>query len=188
MTWVNQPRQWHRDGPHLRLRTEAHSDFWRTTALGYDHDSGHAFLAREQGDLAFEATVRGDFLVSHDEVGVMARLSDRLWVKAGLQLIGDSLCAVVVSTRDTSDASSTPLPSLPLDGSVRFRLEREGNAVRVRCRPDGGVWHELRLTYFPAGVPIGVGPMACSPDRGGLDARFTDCDIQMGPPAWSWPD
>jgi regulation of enolase protein 1 (concanavalin A-like superfamily) len=187
MTWVNQPRQWYRDGRDLRVHTEPFSDFWRTTALGYDHDSGHAFLAREQGDLAAEATVRADFLAAHDEAGLMIRLDARHWIKVGLQLVGESLAAVVVSTRDTSDMSGTALPDLPLDGSVRFRLEREGNAVRVLARPDRAPWQQLRLAHFPAGVPVGVGPMACSPHRGGLEAHFTDCDIETGRPSWAWP-
>lgn len=186
MTWVNQPRQWSRDGSHLAVRTEAHSDFWRTTAVGYDRDSGHAFLAREQGDLTAEASVSADFSAPHDEAGLMVRLNERIWIKAGLQLVGDELVAAVVSTHDTSDLSLTPLPGLNDGQPVRFRLEREGNAVRVLCAPSGAAPQLLRLAHFPAGIPIGMGPMCSSPHRGGLDVRFTDCSIDPGLPSWAW--
>jgi regulation of enolase protein 1 (concanavalin A-like superfamily) len=186
MTWVNQPRQWSRDGPDLSVRTEAYSDFWRTTGVGYDRDSGHAFLAREQGDLTAQVSVGADFSEQHDEAGLMIRLNERTWIKAGVQLVGDALVAVVVSTRDTSDLSITPLPGLTEGQPVQLRLEREGNAVRVLCSPSGQSPQLLRLAAFPPGVPLGVGPMCCSPRRGGLDVRFTACSIETRRPSWAW--
>lgn len=187
MTWVNQPRQWHRDGRDLAVRTEAYSDFWRTTALGYERDSGHAFLAREQGDLVLEVTVSADFAAEHDEAGLMVRLNERIWVKAGLRLMGQELLAAVVATRDTSDLSLTPMPGVTGRDAVRFRLEREGNALRIFCGWAGEPARLLRLAHFPAGSPVGVGPMCCSPHRGGLEVRFTECELDTGRPGgWAW--
>jgi regulation of enolase protein 1 (concanavalin A-like superfamily) len=186
MTWLNQPRHWHRAGQDLAVRTEAYTDFWRTTALGYERDSGHAFLAREQGDLTAELTVTASFDTQHDEAGLMLRLNERMWVKVGVQLVDDALAAVVVSTRDTSDLSLTPLAGLGLTDPVRLRLEREGNAVRVFCTVPQGRPQLLRLAHFPAGVPLGVGPMCCSPKRGGLEVRFSECDIVVAKPSWAW--
>ncbi len=186
MTWVNQPRHWSREGSDLEVHTEGASDFWRTTALGYDRDSGHAFLAREQGDLTIEATVSADYAEQHDEAGLMLRVNERTWVKAAVRLVEGALVAAVVSTRDVSDLSVAPLPVPAGTPAVRIRLERHGNAVRVLYASPEEPFSLLRLTFFPAGIPIGVGPMCCSPRRAGLAARFTGCTIESGRPTWAW--
>lgn len=186
MTWVNQPRKWHWDGPDLHVRTDYGSDFWRVTAQGYERDSGHAFLAREKGDVAVEITVRGTYAAQHDQAGVMLRLGDRQWVKAGVQLVDDVLWASVVTTREVSDWSMVRLDGLAGDDPVRFRLSRTGDAAEVRCSADGGPWRRLRLAYFPARVPVGIGPMCSSPNRAGLEAWFADCEIETSGPTWEW--
>jgi len=44
-----------------------------------------------------------------------------------------------------------------------------------------GGWQLMRLADFPAGAAVGVGPMACSPQRAGLVVRFPE--FHVGPPA-----
>lgn len=186
MTWVNQPRRWRRDGSDLGVRTEAFSEFWRTTGVGYDRDSGHAFLAREQGDLAAEATVRAGYEADQDEAGLMIRLNERVWVSAGVRLAAGELVAAVVSTRDTSDLSVCPLPGAAVTSTVRVRLERVGNAVRSLFAVADEPFTVHRLSHFPPGVPVGLGPMCCSPRREGLEVEFAGCEITVGRPSWAW--
>lgn len=186
MTWVNQPRHWRRDGRDLAVRTEPFSEFWRTTALGYERDSGHAFLAREQGDVVAEVSVRAAWSQDQDEAGLMVRLNDRLWASASVRLMDGKLVAAVVSTRDASDLSVCPLPGAALDDPVRVRLERVGNAVRAMFSVEGEQFQVHRLAHFPAGIPVGIGPMCCSPRHGGLDVDFTACEIGAGRPSWAW--
>lgn len=188
MTWVNQPRRWRWEGSDLFVRTEHGSDFWRTTAIGEDRDTGHAFLAREKGDLEIEVSVSADYEEQHDQAGVMIRLSYAWWLKAGVQLVDGELVASVVNTRDASDWSTLPLPEAT-DGSVpiRFRLTRTGNTLDVRCAADDGPWHRLRVAHFPPGVPVGIGPMCASPRRTGLEVHFEDCVVRTGGPRWDWP-
>jgi regulation of enolase protein 1 (concanavalin A-like superfamily) len=184
MTWVNQPRRWRWDGSDLFVRTEHGSDFWRTTETGEDRDTGHAFLARERGDLAVEVTVAADYQEQHDQAGVMIRLSHLWWLKAGVQLVDGDLVASVVNTRDASDWSILPLPEVGPDTPVRLRVTRTGNALDVRCAADDGEWHPLRLAHFPPEIPVGVGPMCASPRRAGLDVSFTACEIQTSARSW----
>lgn len=195
MTWVNQPRQWRGSGRDLHVRTEEGSDFWRMTGNGEDHDSGHAFLAREKGDLVAEVTVRADLAAAHDQAGLMLRVSGWAWVKFAVQLVRGSPYATATATRDGSDWSVHPLPG---GGSspVRLRMERTGNAVSLHCAAEADLerqaaghpepWHLLRVVPFPAAMPVGIGPMCASPRRAGLEVMFTGCEIQTAGPSWLW--
>jgi hypothetical protein len=40
------------------------------------------------------------------------------------------------------------------------------------AQADGGPFQALRLAYFPASDPVLIGPMCCSPQRAGFEARF----------------
>lgn len=82
----------------------------------------------------------------------------------------------VVATRDVSDWSTTPCPVAA--GWLRLRLTRIGAALHVHWAGDDGDFRMLRLAPFPAG-PVRVGPMCCSPQRAGLQARFRD--FALGP-------
>lgn len=186
MTWVNQPRRWRWDGSDLFVRTEHASDFWRTTASGEDRDTGHAFLARERGDLTIDVTVSADYQQQHDQAGVMVRLSHAWWLKAGVQLVDDVLVASVVNTRDASDWSTVPLPGVAAGTPVTVRVARVGNALDVRCAADGGPWQALRLAHFPPEIPVGIGPMCSSPGRAGLQVHFAACSIQVAGGERTW--
>lgn len=187
MTWVNQPRRWRWDGSDLFVRTDHGTDFWRTTGTGEDMDTGHAFLAREKGDLVAEVSVTADFEEQHDQAGLMIRLGYSWWLKVALQLVDGELVASVVNTRDASDWSATPLPELRPGEPLRLRITRLGNALDVRCAVDDGAWHRLRVAHFPPSVPVGVGPMCASPRRAGLEVHFQDCSIATSGPRWDWP-
>lgn len=203
MTWVNQPRQWRSDGADLHVTTDEGSDFWRGTVSGVDQDSGHAFLAREKGDVAAEATVYADLSAPLDQAGLMIRLSGWYWVKFAVQAVRGAAYMAATSTRDGSDWSIHPLPGGGTS-PVRLRLERTGGAVFLRCAvaseladapgrrgiyagtglPDP--WHLLRIVPFPGAVPVGIGPMCSSPMRGGLDVSFTACTLQTAGRNWVW--
>lgn len=187
MTWVNQPRQWRWDGPDLYVRTEHASDFWRVTAHGYTHDSGHAFLAREQGDIAVEVTVQADYAEQHDQAGLMVRLHHAMWLKAGIQLVNGALVASTVNTRDVSDWSVLPMPGLEAGDPVRLRATRTGDTLRVMCAAVDEPWRLMRLAHFPSSVPTWLGPMCASPRRSSLDVHFSDCRVETGGPGWDWP-
>jgi len=187
MTWVNQPRHWRWDGPDLYVRTEHGSDFWRVTAHGYSHDTGHAFLAHEQGDLGVEVTVTADYAEQHDQAGLMVRLGPAMWLKAGVQMVDGALVASTVNTRDVSDWSVLPVPGLEVGDPVRLRVARVGDTVRVDCAVADGPWHLMRLAHFPAELPTWLGPMCSSPRRSGLEVHFADCRIDVGRPSWAWP-
>jgi regulation of enolase protein 1 (concanavalin A-like superfamily) len=122
---------------------------------------------------------RGDYRELYDQAGLMLRVSELHWIKAGIEFVGGRRTLSVVVTRERSDWSTVQAFEAP--DPVRLRLSRHGTAVRVEWSPAGAERYAmLRLAYLPTGeAPSLVGPMCCSPERAGFEARFKD--FRVGP-------
>jgi hypothetical protein len=83
----------------------------------------------------------------------------------------------VVVTRDFSDWSTMPMRAK--FEWIALRCTRQGSAVRIEWSSGPSAFKLLRLCYLPAGDPILVGPMCCSPQRKGLQVSFRD--FHVGP-------
>jgi regulation of enolase protein 1 (concanavalin A-like superfamily) len=180
MEWLNEPPEWREEEGVLTVTTGARTDFWRETHYGFLRDDGHLRFARVSGDFTAEATVSGDYRELYDQAGLMLRVGERDWIKAGVELVGGRRSLSVVVTRERSDWSTVPAFEAP--DPVRLRLSRHGTAVRVEWSPAGAERYAmLRLAYLPTGAaPSLVGPMCCSPERAGFVARFWD--FRVGDP------
>lgn len=174
-TWVNPPPQHALDGEVLTLTTGENTDFWQGTLYGFHRDDGH-FLALDAPD-EFDAvlTFESPFDTLYDQAGIMLRQGPATWVKAGIEYSDGVLNFSVVVTNGVSDWSVQPVPGEA--GPFTIRLIRKGDAIVVhRLSPEG--WRLMRLAPFPSG-PAKVGPMACSPQRAGLEVSFSG--LTLGP-------
>jgi regulation of enolase protein 1 (concanavalin A-like superfamily) len=177
--WLNPPPSWQGDETALELSTGQATDFWRHTFYGFVRDSGHAFLKPATGDFTASATVVGAYQHLYDQAGLMLRVDEKNWIKTGIEFTDGLMHFSVVVTREVSDWSVIPLPQVKPEDTVRVRLTRHGDAVRIQYSIAGTPWQMARLAPFPdADAQVGV--MACSPERAGFRARFTD--ITVGPP------
>ena len=122
--------------------------------------------------------VAGDYRHLYDQAGLMVRLDERTWIKAGIEYAYDRQNLSVVVTREFSDWSVLPLPTAPAE--IGLRLTRHGSAIRVEHSLDGIRFDMLRLAYLPPHEPVAVGVMCCSPQREGFAARFEG--FRVGPP------
>jgi regulation of enolase protein 1 (concanavalin A-like superfamily) len=176
MTWFNPPAQENYNAGQLTMRSKGRTDYWRKTFYGYITDNGHFLNLRVSGDFTFQARVDGNYAALYDQAGLMVRLDEQNWMKCGSELVEGKRWASVVFTRDFSDWST--VPALPAPDPLRLRLSRHGSAVRVEAAAAGGDqrYAMLRLAYLPAGDAL-VGPMCCSPERAGFEARFWDFRI-----------
>ena len=175
-TWLNPPPRWSGDADTLELETGPNTDFWRETFYGFTRDTGHAWLAPVEGDFTASVRFRGDYGTLYDQAGLMLRRDAACWIKAGIEFSDGMLNASVVVTDGRSDWSVIPLPGTGPETEVALRLTRHGDAVRVQVAIGGAPWRLARLAPFPAD-PAGLGPMACSPERGGFRARFEGLEI-----------
>ena len=174
--WLNAPAAWRLDRDGLEIETGSETDFWRDTLYGFRRDSGHALLVPVAGDFTAFASFGGDYRVLYDQAGLMLRRDESLWLKTGVEFSDGAPNMSTVVTRGASDWSTIALPGSA--GPQRLRLTRLGGAVVVQFRNAARRWQLMRVADFPAAAPLEIGPMACSPQRGGFRARFTEFRIE----------
>ena len=131
------------------------------------------------GDFTASVKARGDYEALYDQAGLLLRIGETHWIKAGIEFTDGLMHFSVVVTRDVSDWSVIPLPNAKPTDEVSVRMTRHGDAVRVQFTIDGSPWQLARLCPFPA-ADAEIGVMACSPERAGFRAVFSD--VSVGPP------
>ncbi|ESY49825.1 MULTISPECIES: DUF1349 domain-containing protein [unclassified Mesorhizobium] len=179
LTWLNPPPHHVVGDDTVHVRTGKETDFWRETFYGFWRDNGHFLYRPVEGDFSAEVTVKGDYKVLYDQAGLMLRLSETHWIKAGIEYTDGLAYFSVVVTNDTSDWSLVAIAAGP-DG-VRIRLTRHAEAIRVQYLDStDSHWKPVRLAYFPVSKSVDVGMMCCSPQREGFEVTFSG--FTVGPP------
>ncbi|MDG4853044.1 MULTISPECIES: DUF1349 domain-containing protein [unclassified Mesorhizobium] len=179
MAWLNPPPHHVFGDGTLHVRTGKETDFWRETFYGFRRDNGHFLYRPVAGDFSAEVTVKGEYKALYDQAGLMLRLSETHWIKAGIEYTDGLAYFSVVVTNDASDWSLVSIPTDP-DG-VRIRLTRHAEAIRVQyLEAADGRWKPVRLAHFPVSRSVNVGMMCCSPQREGFEVMFSG--FSVGPP------
>jgi regulation of enolase protein 1 (concanavalin A-like superfamily) len=168
-TWFNEPAEWAVDGSSLTVRTDAGTDFWRTTHYGFIRDTGHILGRTLEGDFTLSATFAGSYTDQYDQAGIALRIDSSNWIKTGIELVDGHHQLSVVVTRDVSDWSVVPAPSAD---AVTISATRVGDTVTVLAGTT-----MLRLAYLPPAVPVLAGVMCASPDGAGYRVRFSDVSL-----------
>ncbi|SBT50574.1 DUF1349 domain-containing protein [Micromonospora narathiwatensis] len=171
-TWLNPPARTEESGDGLLVEPRGGSDFWRRTSYGFVHDDGSALLAPFPVDSAVEVSFRLDYGAQFDQAGVLVRVDDRRWTKAGVEVSDGQPQVGAVVTDEVSDWSVAPVPEWS-GREVTVRVSRVGDALTVRARVDGEPWRLVRLAPLDPTAEASAGPYCCSPSRGGLVVRFT---------------
>ena len=178
MQWLNEPPEWRDEDGVLSVATGARTDFWQRTHYGFQRDSGHFRHDEVAGDFVAELAFSGDYETLYDQAGMMLRIDASNWIKAGIEFVDGRQWLSVVVTREASDWSTAALPT-PARW-LRLRATREGDAVRIEWAVDApdAAFEMLRLAFLPPSPSLLVGPMCCSPERGGFSARFRDVSVR----------
>jgi len=174
-TWLNEPSDYTVDADRLRVTTDNATDFWRITSYGFIRDNGHVFGRTVEGDFTAQVRVQGDFRELYDQAGLMVRVDERHWIKAGVEFSDGALMLSTVLTAERSDWATASAPPLP-DG-FWLRITVANGAIRVQYSADGKVWPLLRLAPFPTAASYFVGPMCCTPERAGLTVVFSEFSV-----------
>lgn len=164
--WVNEPVRWAIDSmERVAWDTRPVSDFWRHTGGVVGADDGDAFLVHCHGNFSFTMRLVCEVESPYDQCGLMVRVDERNWLKAGIELDGETWFSVV-ETREHSDWSRQATPS----GDVEFTVWRDGDTLRVGLVHEG-MTHMVRELVFDG--PVAVGPYACSPKGPGFPVVVT---------------
>jgi hypothetical protein len=81
--WLNEPKVWKRADGVLEVTTDKSTDFWRETHYGFTRDSGHFLGVRTGASFTAQLRVEAAYEQLYDQAGIMVRVDNRRWVKAG---------------------------------------------------------------------------------------------------------
>ncbi len=176
--WLNEPANWALNGDRLKVTTDPQTDFWRETHYGFIRDSGHCYGTRTTGDFSAQVHVRGQFNALYDQAGLMVRIDEKNWVKAGVEFTDGVLLMSSVLTVEQSDWAIGS--HIACADGFWLRASVAKGVLRVQYSTDGASWPLLRLAPFPCASSYFVGPICCTPERGGLIVEFDD--FRVGPP------
>ncbi|TXD42552.1 DUF1349 domain-containing protein [Xanthomonas campestris] len=172
-TWLNPPKV-HRvlPGDVLEVVTDKATDFWRETHYGFTRDSGHFLGIKASSRFTCQLRIRGKFEQLYDQAGIMVRVNERQWVKAGIELSDGRAMLSSVLTDGTSDWATGPYEADASDFWMRATVDK--GVLRLQVSRDGTYWPLVRLCPFPVADSYLVGPMTCTPEREGLRVQFSD--------------
>lgn len=176
--WLNEPKKWSVENETLTVHTDANTDFWRETHYGFVRDSGHFFGVESGGDFTAQVHIEGRFEELYDQAGMMVRIDEKNWLKASVEINDEELVVSSVLTVGVSDWSVSELRSQGLGFWLRVTVA--DGVLRLQVSMDGKLWPLVRLAPFPAASSYKVGPMCCTPERAGLEVKFSD--FRIGPP------
>ena len=171
-TWLNPPQSTARSGDTLLVTAKPDSDFWRTTSYGFVHDNGHCLLTPFPAGSAIEVSFAAELTEQFDQAGLMIRVDEQTWIKAGIELADGVPQLGAVVTRGLSDWSTGPVPEW-IGSTVTVRASRSGDAVTIRARSGDEPWRLVRLAPLDPNAQAGAGPACCSPSPKGLTVCFT---------------
>ncbi|POF63884.1 hypothetical protein KMAL_04160 [Novacetimonas maltaceti] len=177
-TWLNRPRHSSITAGMLEVTTDRGSDFWRETFYGFTRDSGHFYGMPAPARFTAQLRIRADYEKLYDQAGIMVRIDEGHWVKAGIELSDGRAMLSSVLTDGRSDWATAPYEGDPKDFWMRATVA--DGVLRLQVSGDGKVWPLVRLAPFPVVDTCLVGPMCCTPERQGLKVRFSDW--QLGAP------
>jgi regulation of enolase protein 1 (concanavalin A-like superfamily) len=170
--WLNEPDRWAMASGDLSVVTNRATDFWRETHYGFIRDSGHFFGRPTDGGFTASLRVRARFETLYDQAGIMVRLNQTTWIKAGIELSDGEALLGSVLTNGCSDWATGPFRGDPSDFWIRATVDQ--GALRLQASVDGKTWPLVRLCPFPEAASYAVGPMCCTPERAGLEVLFSD--------------
>jgi regulation of enolase protein 1 (concanavalin A-like superfamily) len=177
--WLNEPKQWKRDGDSLLVTPDAKTDFWRKTFFPYITDNGHFFHKPVSGDFTTTVKVTGKYHDLYDQAGFMIRWDESNWMKCGVEFVEGTPHMSVVVTRDFSDWSTANLGAF--SGPLWLKIDRKGGALDIFHSTNGKDFIEDRVAYLTAAPTVELGLMCAAPEGKGFDVRFDDWTVQPLP-------
>ncbi|KAI8433562.1 hypothetical protein MSG28_015586 [Choristoneura fumiferana] len=169
--WLNEPREWEASKELLEFSTDDKTDFWQKTLYDFAYNTGHLFGVEIREDFTVEICIEADFTTLYDQAGLMIYIDEQHWLKTGIEYNDGQPMIGSVLTNGISDWGT----GVYLGNANKFflRLTRLGDVVCVKYSTDSVTWILVRLCPFPIADKYFVGPMACTPKRGGLAVKFS---------------
>lgn len=177
MNWFNEPSQWSigKDGS-FKMFVTPQTDYWRITHYGFTVDDAPFYYALYGGEFEVKVKIKGDYRKTFDQMGLMLRVDEKQWIKAGVEFVNGKHNISAVVTHNTSDWSVIQLDNAP--AFLWIKALRRLDAVELFYSYDDVTYTMMRTCYLQDNTPVMVGLMAASPDGEGFEATFEHFNVK----------
>ena len=169
------PKVWKVENDVLNVATDGETDFWQKTSYGFARDNGHLYGAKTtQSSFTAQLHVSAKYKSLYDQAGVMIRVNETHWVKAGVEYSDDQYQLSSVLTIGKSDWATGTFAG-DINNGFWLRASISDGVLRLQVSYDGKQWPLMRLAPFdfPAGTTYSVGPYCCTPQGRDLEVKFS---------------
>lgn len=181
MQWFNEPEKWSVKNNELSMFVTPQSDYWRISHYGFTVDDAPFLYTVRGGEFEAKVKVTGDYTTRFDQAGLMLRIDEENYIKAGIEYVDGKYNLSTVVTHHTSDWSV-----ITLDRPVPYvwiKAVRRLDAVEIFYSFDDKEYVMMRNAWMKDNTPVMVGMMAACPDGKGFEAHFSDFSIKHLPDA-----
>ncbi|XP_045507671.1 regulation of enolase protein 1-like [Colias croceus] len=177
--WLNEPTNWNLCDSVLKVTTDDKTDFWQGTWYNFHFNTGHLFGIDIKDDFTFEACIEADFASLYDQAGLMLYINEKQWIKTGIEYTDGQAMIGSVLTNGVSDWATGIFNGNPK--KFWLKLSSVGNIVCIKYSIDKVKWALLRLCPFIKKEEdlCFVGFMCCTPQRSGLNVKFSEYKITV---------
>ena len=179
MQWFNEPAKWQIEDQTLTMEVTPQSDYWRISHYGFTVDDAPFLYTLRGGEFEAKVKISGDYKVRFDQAGLMLRIDEENYIKAGIEFVDGKYNLSCVVTHHTSDWSVIELDK-PVD-HVWIKAVRRLDAVEIFYSFDDVEYTMMRNCWLKDNTPVMVGMMAACPDGNGFKATFEEFKIKHLP-------
>lgn len=176
MQWFNEPEKWEIKNNALSMFVTAQSDYWRISHYGFTVDDAPFYYATYGGEFEAKVKLTGDYKARFDQMGLMIRIDQENYIKAGVEFVDGKFNLSAVVTHKTSDWSVIKLDKSP--AYVWIKAIRRLDAIEIFYSFDDQTYTLMRNAFMQDNTPVMVGLMAACPDGKGFDAKFEHFSVK----------
>lgn len=181
MQWFNEPEVWAVNDHSLTMSVTPHSDYWRISHYGFTVDDAPFYYATYGGEFEAKVKITGDYRMRFDQAGLMIRIDQENYIKAGIEFVDGKYNLSTVVTHKTSDWSVITLDK-PVS-AVWIKAVRRLDAVEIFYSFDDKTYTMMRNAWMQDHVPVKVGLVGACPDGDGFRVKFEHFQVKHLPDA-----
>ena len=179
MQWFNEPEKWTVENQALSMFVTPKSDYWRISHYGFTVDDAPFYYALYGGEFEVKVKITGDYKNRFDRAGLMLRIDEQNYIKAGIEFVDGVYNLSTVVTHKTSDwsviALEKPVPY------IWIKAVRRLDAVEVFYSFDDKTYTMMRNAWMQNNTPMMVGVMGACPDGDGFNVKFENFKVKHLP-------
>lgn len=179
MQWLNEPEKWTVENQALSMFVTPKSDYWRISHYGFTVDDAPFYYALYGGEFEVKVKITGDYKNRFDQAGLMLRIDEQNYIKAGIEFVDGVYNLSTVVTHKTSDWSVIALEKpVPF---IWIKAVRRLDAVEVFYSFDDKTYTMMRNAWMQDNTPMMVGVMGACPDGDGFNVKFENFKVKHLP-------